>query len=64
MVYQACTDILFRFSNEIKKEEWKDDFSIIEEIPNLVSYANECFLDIGKTYNSVPLRITNQIRLG
>ena len=63
VVYQACTDILFRFSNEIKKEEWIDDFSIIDEIPMLVSYANECFLDIGKTYNSVPLCITNQILL-
>ena len=63
VVYQACTDILFRFSKEINKEGWIDDFGIANEITALTSYANECFLDIGKTYNSLPLHITNQIRL-
>lgn len=63
VVYQACTDIIFRFSKEVNKAEWSGDFSIMNEIPMLVSYANECFLDIGKTYNSVPLYITDDLYL-
>jgi len=63
VIYQACTDILFRFSKEIRKPDWTDDFSMLDEIKPLIHYVNECFVDIGKTYNSIPLHITNDLHL-
>ena len=48
-------DIVFRFIEEIKDPLWVYNLERIKEIDAIVKYANECFLKISRTYNSIPL---------
>jgi len=67
MLVTTVTDILFRFKDSLMKYDRNttpnnlkfidDCFSIFNEIDGIVSYTNECFEDVGKTYNSKPLKI-------
>ena len=63
MVDQMCTDILYRFMEEVQRSEWSYDYTIIDEIPPLIAYANECLVEIGRTYNSLPWKFTHQLEL-
>jgi hypothetical protein len=59
----AVTDIILRFVEHLEQCEpgqWEN--KIIKEIEQIVSYANECFLDISKTYNSKCIIFTNYLR--
>jgi hypothetical protein len=69
MLVTTTIDILFRLKDSLRKYDKKttpnnlkfidDCFSIFNEIDAIVSYSNECFEDVGKTYNSKPLRINS-----
>ena len=63
-IVTAGTDIMYRFRDALSKPEYKTDlnyqretFNIIKEFDAIVEYANECFEDISKTYNSKRLYI-------
>jgi hypothetical protein len=55
MVQLTTTDILYRFLEEIRKNTWNNDFTIIEEIDQLRLYANRCLHEISETYKSIRL---------
>ena len=38
-------------------------FEPLIEIPELVKYANECLLDVSKTYHVRPLVLDNNLKL-
>lgn len=63
MVNQMCTDILYRFWEELQRPEWRYEYTIVEEMIPLIAYANECLVEIGRTYHSVPWKFTNEIEL-
>lgn len=63
MVVTTTTDILFRFYDELKLVSWKYNVDTLEEINRIVDYANECLLDISKTYDSKLLKFNEKIRL-
>ena len=59
----TITDIILRFIEHLEQSEpgkWED--KIIKEVEQIVDYANDCFLDISKTYNSKCIRFTNHLR--
>jgi len=58
----TVTDIIYRFKHHLKnvtKNAW--DLSILEEIDPIVDYANTCFQDISKTYNSKLIIFSNEL---
>lgn len=57
LVVDSMTDIIFRFYEETKKTDWEFDFSTIDEAETLRQYANECLLDISRTYGSVKMAL-------
>jgi hypothetical protein len=63
MVHETTTGILLRFLKEIAVRDWKMDVSTLEEIPRLLEYANECLLDISRTYQSKLVVFNPWIRL-
>lgn len=83
MVNQMCTDILYRFVEDIQRPEWPvdvaagsalsqptfvprafgDDYHTVNEIEPLIVYANECLVEIGRTYHSIPWMFTRHIEL-
>lgn len=63
MVNQMCTDILYRFLDDVQRPEWNYDYGIVEEIQPLLVYANECLVEIGRTYHSVPWMFTGELEL-
>ena len=59
----TITDIILRFIEHLEQSEpgkWEN--TIIKEVEQIVDYANECFIDISKTYNSKCIRFTNHLR--
>ena len=59
----TITDIIVRFVEYLEQCEpgqWEN--TIIKEVEQIVNYANDCFLDISKTYNSKSIRFTNHLR--
>ena len=59
----TVTDIILRFVEHLEQCEpgqWEN--KIIKEIEQIVSYTNDCFLDISKTYNSKCIIFTNHLR--
>jgi hypothetical protein len=59
----TITDIIVRFIEHLEQCEpgqWEN--TIIKEVEQIVNYANDCFLDISKTYNSKCIRFTNHLR--
>ena len=63
MVIETITDIIYRFHDEIKREEWVYNKETLNEIDRILIYANECLVDISKTYNSKQLSFNNVARL-
>ena len=59
----SITDIILRFIEHLEQcEPGKWENTIIKEVEQIVDYANECFIDISKTYNSKCIRFTNHLR--
>ena len=52
LLHDTTSDIILRFSEEISSPDWTYNLDTINEIDPIVNYANECFVDIGKTYDS------------
>jgi len=67
MFIQSSTDIMFRFREELVQMDIKgvktapssdvNLWAILAEMDTLVTYVNECFETVAKTYNSVTLEI-------
>jgi hypothetical protein len=67
LLVNTVSDIIFRVRQYLMQghtsEENASNTSLerlcepLKEIKTIVEYANECFIDIGKTYSSIPLRI-------
>ena len=51
LIVTTVTDILFRFRHKSFLISNLYDVTILDEIPSVVQYANECFIEISKTYN-------------
>lgn len=60
LVVDSMTDIIYRFYEEVKKNDWRFDFTILDEAEPLRQYANECLADISRTYNSVKIQLNSQ----
>jgi hypothetical protein len=57
-VYNGTVDIIFRLERQVRtlrKDEPNLVFPILNEVDELIDYANDCFADVGKTYESCPL---------
>lgn len=63
LVHDTCSDIIFRFYDEFIKPSWKGDFSTLDEIAGITSYANECFNDTCNTFKCKLLQFNNNIRI-
>lgn len=64
MVVDAVTDILYRFSEELLVNQTTIiNLETLKEIDQMLEYANTCFTDISKTYNSKPLQFSETCRL-
>jgi hypothetical protein len=65
MVFNVTTDIIYRINYPISKSmNWDETvFEPLIEIPELVKYANECLLDVSKTYHVRPLVLDNNLKL-
>jgi hypothetical protein len=61
MVHTTTTDILYRFLEEIRKNTWNNDFTIIQEIDQLRIYANRCLHEISETYNSIRMSFNDKM---
>lgn len=60
-VYNGTVDIIFRLERAVRtlnKDEPNLVFPILNEVDELIDYANNCFIDVGKTYESCPLFFT------
>ena len=58
----TVTDIIIRFIEHLKKSQhgkWED--KILKEVDHIIEYANECLLDISKTYKSKCIVFSNQL---
>ncbi len=62
----ACTDILYRFADVIRQQDFIKNVNenhiieltnILDEINKIIDYCNECNENIGKSYNSKPIKI-------
>ena len=63
MVIITSTDIIHRFYNEMLVETWVYNIETLKEIDRILEYANNCLIDISKTYNSKQLVFNEFIRL-
>jgi hypothetical protein len=61
MVHTTTTDILYRFLEEIRKNAWNNDFTIIQEIEQLRLYANRCLQEISETYKSIRMSFNDKM---
>jgi hypothetical protein len=62
MYIDATTDIIYRFIENINTCEYGSiDYSILEEMSNLIDYTNENIQIIGLTYTSKPILIEKTI---
>ena len=55
LLITTITDIVMNFIDEIKTVNWKYNLEKMNEIEQIINYADECFLKISRTYSSVPL---------
>jgi hypothetical protein len=55
LLINTVTDIIYNFIDEIKYKEWKYNLDRYNDIVKIIEYADECFLKISRTYNSIPL---------
>lgn len=64
MVVDTVTDIIFRFNDEIKKRDWvytPEINNYTKEIHQIVDYANECLMNVSKTYSSVTYKLDEKL---
>jgi hypothetical protein len=63
----TVTDILFRFSNQLERDKNTRvdiiDESMLDEINQIVDYANECLADVAYTYSSPKIVIDTEMRI-
>jgi len=63
ILYNTATDIIYRFDNAVTlRNEIQEAREILNEMDTILSYVNECLLDISKTYNSKRIRIDGTMR--
>lgn len=72
VVQNAVTDILYRYHDkivnmdttyELSSDEKKAEFnSLVEEIPRIKDYANECLSDVSTAYGTVRKRFDDELR--
>jgi hypothetical protein len=55
LLIATITDIIHRFILELNNAEWTYNLDRMNEIDEIITYCNECFLKISRTYNSTPL---------
>jgi hypothetical protein len=55
LLINTLTDIIYRFVDEIKSPAWTYNLDRLNEVDQIVRYADECFLKISRTYGSTPL---------
>jgi ribosomal protein S27AE len=59
LLSETSTDIILRFYESIQKRDPITTFmNILDEINAIVTYTNECFVDISHTYNSVTIVVS------
>jgi hypothetical protein len=59
LLSETSTDIILRFYESIQKRDpITTSMNILDEINAIVTYANECFVDISHTYNSVTIVVS------
>ena len=64
ILVNTLTDIIFRFNHHLDEAApGQYTVEILDEINPIIEYANECFQDIGKTYGSKPIRVSNEMRI-
>ena len=64
ILVNTLTDIIFRFNQHLDDSEpGQCNMTILDEINPIIEYANECFQEIGKTYGSKPIRVSNEMRI-
>jgi hypothetical protein len=64
MITNTCADILYRFLEEVRKDGWMNDYTIVDEIYPLIEYANTCLHEVSETYGSVRLAFNDKMELG
>jgi hypothetical protein len=52
MVYDIIKDYILQFINDLRSHNWSYDISIIDNIEAILTYANECLLNISEIYDS------------
>ena len=63
MMHNAATDIVLRFLDALRQPEWNSDYSIMNEIPPIIEYANTCLKEISATYNSRTIVFDRNLRI-
>lgn len=65
MVANTVQDIIIRIHNEFVNPNMETSFiskfKALEEIPPIISYANECLKDISKTYSSKVIQFDEEL---
>jgi hypothetical protein len=65
LVINTIQDIIFRIRNNLVNPDMETSFAskftALEEVEPIISYANECFKDIGKTYSSKVIQLDNEL---
>ena len=61
ILYNTATDIIYRFHNAI--DDIQRAREILIEMEMILSYVNECLLDISKTYNSKRIVVDGTMRV-
>ena len=65
MVIDTIKDIIYRFYIDIQERNFDlNDVSHLSEIDKIREYANECLLDVSKTYSSRQLLVNDNLRFG
>jgi hypothetical protein len=49
---------------EVRKDGWMNDYTIVDEIYPLIEYANTCLHEVSETYGSVRLAFNDKMELG
>jgi hypothetical protein len=65
LVHDTCSDIIFRFYDEFIKIGWErnQDMSILNEKDAIITYANECFAEISKTFKCKLIQFNDNLRI-
>lgn len=59
LLIDTLSDIIYRFMEELKDDKWHCNLDRANEVDEIIKYANECFLKISNTYDSVSLKYEN-----